>query len=46
MRLFIDTDYPLSAAVTLKNDLAKMSQWARKCLVSFNPSKSEYVIYY
>ena len=43
--LYIIVDNPLEAADTLNADLAKIHSWASKWLVSFNPSKSESIIF-
>ena len=43
--LYIIVDNPLQAADTLNADLAKIHSWASKWLVSFNPSKSESIIF-
>lgn len=52
LRLFADNtspyifvDNPIHAAVQLNNDLLKVHQWAVKWLVTFNPEKSEYIIF-
>ena len=42
--LYIIVDNPLLAANTLNADLTKLHNWASKCLVTFNPSKSESII--
>ncbi|XP_053381934.1 uncharacterized protein LOC128549348 [Mercenaria mercenaria] len=39
--LQIIVDHPVSAAGILQSDINKISDWADKWLVSFNPSKSE-----
>ena len=38
--LYIIVDTPAQAAFTLKQDLVKISSWADKWLVSFNPKKN------
>ena len=43
--LYIIVDNPLHAANQLNSDLSKIHQWATKWLVTFNPSKSESVIF-
>ena len=43
--LYIIVDNPLQAADTLNADLAKIHSWVSKWLVSFNPSKSESIIF-
>ena len=37
--LFIIVEAAITAAACLNNDLDKISQWAAKWLVTFNPSK-------
>ena len=39
--LYIIVDTPAQAAFTLNQDLVKISSWADKWLVSFNPKKTE-----
>ena len=43
--LYIIVDNPLQAADTLNADLAKIHSWASKWLASFNPSKSESILF-
>ena len=43
--LYIIVDNPVQAADQLNSDLLKIHQWATKWLVTFNPSKSESVIF-
>ena len=43
--LYIIVEDPLRAADQLNSDLAKIHLWANKWLVSFNPSKSESIIF-
>ena len=43
--LYIIVDNPLHAANQLNSDLSKIHQWATKWLVTFNPSKSESIIF-
>ena len=43
--LYIIVDNPTQAAYQLNSDLLKIHQWATKWLVTFNPSKSESVIF-
>ena len=43
--LYIIVDNPVQAANQLNSDLLKIHQWATKWLVTFNPSKSESVIF-
>ena len=38
--LFIIVEDAITAAACLNNDLDKISQWAAKWLVTFNPSKT------
>ena len=42
--LYIIVDAPAQAALTLNQELVKISAWANKWLVSFNPNKTEYVL--
>jgi hypothetical protein len=42
--LHIIVDYPVSTAETLQSDIDKISAWAEKWLVTFNPSKSESMV--
>ena len=44
--LYIIVDNPLHAANQLNSDLSKIHQWATKWLVTFNPSKSESIIFF
>ena len=39
--IFIFVDNPEESAVIINNDLAKMSEWAKKWLVNFSPSKTK-----
>ena len=39
--MYIIVDTPAQAALTLNQDLVKISAWANKWLVSFNPNKTE-----
>jgi hypothetical protein len=39
--LYLIVDYPVIAADILQSDINKISSWADKWLVKFNPSKSE-----
>ena len=43
--LYIIVDNPGQAAYQLNSDLDKIHQWAKQWLVTFNPSKSEAVIF-
>ena len=43
--LYIIVDNPGQAAYQLNSDLDKIHQWANQWLVTFNPSKSETVIF-
>lgn len=43
--LYIIVDNPVQAANQLNSDLLKIHHWATKWLVTFNPSKSESVIF-
>ena len=43
--LYITVDNPGQAAYQLNSDLDKIHQWANQWLVTFNPSKSETVIF-
>ncbi|MES9994358.1 MAG: reverse transcriptase family protein [Candidatus Thiodiazotropha sp.] len=43
--LYIIVDNPVQAAYQLNSDLSKIHQWANQWLVTFNPSKSESVIF-
>ena len=42
--LYIIVDNPAQAANELNSDLEKINQWAKKWLVTFNPTKSESII--
>ena len=42
--LYITSDNPQSAADILQSDIVRISSWADKWLVTFNPSKSESLI--
>ena len=42
--LYIVVDNPVEAANCLNNDLDKITQWAARWLVSFNPTKTESII--
>ena len=42
--LYIIVDNPTEAANQLNSDLEKINQWAKKWLVTFNPTKSESII--
>ena len=42
--LFIIVESPEEAANTLNQDLNRISAWAEKCLVSFNPQKTDSMI--
>ena len=44
--LYIIVENPLLAANTLNADLTKLHNWASKWLVTFNPSKSESIIFF
>ena len=43
--LYIIVENPVEAAYQLNSDLSKIHQWATKWLVTFNPSKSESIIF-
>ncbi|MES9992730.1 MAG: reverse transcriptase family protein, partial [Candidatus Thiodiazotropha sp.] len=43
--LYIIVDDPLEAAQTLNSDMEKIHEWASKWLVTFNPSKSESLLF-
>ena len=43
--LYIKVDHPISAADALNSDISKISNWANKWLVTFNPSKSASVLF-
>ena len=43
--LYIIVEDPLDAAVTLNIDLSRIHRWATQWLVTFNPSKSESVLF-
>ena len=43
--LYVIVDDPPTAADQLNSDLAKINSWAKKWLVTFNPSKSESVVF-
>ena len=43
--LYIIVDDPTDAAITLNSDLSKVHRWATDWLVSFNPTKSESLIF-
>ena len=43
--LYIIVNNPLHVANQLNSDLSKIHQWATKWLVTFNPSKSESIIF-
>ena len=42
--LYIIVDTPAQAALTLNQDLVRISSWADKWLVTFNPKKNEYLL--
>ena len=43
--LYIIVEDPLDAAVTLNIDLSRIHRWATQWLVTFNPSKSESILF-
>ena len=43
--LYLIIDDPATAAVTLNSDLLKISNWTRRWLVTFNPKKTESLIF-
>ena len=43
--LYIIVDEPVHAAHTLNSDLVKISRWAKQWLVTFNPDKSEAILF-
>ena len=44
--LYIIVDDPLDAAIKLNADLSRINMWASMWLVTFNPSKSESLIFF
>ena len=42
--LYIIVDSPEEASQTINQDLVRISAWAEKWLVSFNPNKTEYIL--
>jgi hypothetical protein len=42
--LYMIVDDPVDAAETLNTDLTKIHDWSMKCLVKFNPDKTESMI--
>ena len=44
--LFIIVDNPVTAADSLNTDLTKISQWAATGLVTFNPAKTEALLFF
>ena len=44
--LYIIVDDPIQAAEQLNLDLAKIHYWADKWLVTFNPGKSESILFF
>ena len=42
---YIIVDNPMQAAAQSNSDLAKIHSWATKWLVSFNPAKSESIMF-
>ena len=43
--LYIIVDDAIQAAETLNSDLEKVSRWAQQWLVTFNPAKSESILF-
>ena len=43
--LYIIVDDPIQAAEQLNSDLEKVNRWAKQWLVTFNPGKSEYILF-
>ncbi|MCG8046167.1 MAG: reverse transcriptase domain-containing protein [Candidatus Thiodiazotropha endolucinida] len=43
--LYIVVDDPIQAAESLNSDLEKVSRWAKQWLVTFNPAKSESILF-
>ena len=43
--LYIIVDDAIQAAETLNSDLEKISRWAQQWLVTFNPAKSESILF-
>lgn len=43
--LYIIVDNPIQAATKLNSDLSRIHQWAEKWLVTFNPAKSESIVF-
>ena len=43
--LYIVVDDPLASAIKLNADLSKIDMWASKWLVTFDPSRSESLIF-
>ena len=43
--LYIIVDDPVRAAFQLNSDIEKVHEWATKWLVTFNPTKSESIIF-
>ena len=43
--LFINVDNPITAAENVNTDLDKISQWAATWLVTFNPNKTEALLF-
>ena len=41
---YIIVDSPEEASQTINQDLVRISAWAEKWLVSFNPNKTEYIL--
>ena len=43
--LYISVEDPVASAAVLNHDLSQISSWSKKWLVTFNPSKTESVIF-
>ncbi len=43
--LYIIVDEPLNSAISLNNDMETIHQWSQKWLVTFNPSKTETMVF-
>jgi hypothetical protein len=39
--LYVIVDNPRESAITLNSDMATIHTWSTKCLVNFNPQKTE-----
>lgn len=43
--MYVIVDNPVEAAHNLNSDMEKVNQWTKTWLVTFNPSKSEYLLF-